>query len=111
MNLDSAFTWVEGLGAGPLTCIAVVLLGYALKRVDTFPKSYIPITLILFGPVILITAKYGMMRFVVEGMVYSGAVWMFHAQVWKRFIASKGFEPGFESDPELIRKPKQKERK
>lgn len=100
------FEWVAALPPEPLTVIAVLMLGYALKRAEWVSNKAIPLVLMVAGPIFLIVARYGLLRFVVEGIVYAGAAWIFHAQVWKRFIAPKlgGASGGFDSDPEAFKK-------
>lgn len=109
-DVSKFFEWVGALPPAPLTCLAVLLLGFALKRAQWVPNNRIPLLLMAIGPCLLILARYGLMRFVVEGMIYSGVVWLFHAQIWKRFIAPKlgGADVGFDSDPEAFKKTGEK---
>lgn len=105
MNIEAATKWIENMPAWLLTVIAILLVGYALKRIKTFPNYFIPLAIMALGPVFLILSRYGMMRFVVEGIVYAGTAWMLHAQIWKRFVAPHlGKDAGEGFDTAEIRK-------
>lgn len=79
MSMDGFFQWVSELPPQAITCVGVLLIGYALKRTKRFPNDLIPIFLIVIvGPLLYALSRYGMARFVVEGMVYSGLCLMFY---------------------------------
>lgn len=100
IDVGKAFDWVASLPPAPLTCLAVLLLGFAIKRTEWIPNRSIPLVLMIVGPILLILARYGLMRFAVEGMIYSGVVWLFHAQIWKRIAPLIGGNPKeFDSNP------------
>ena len=90
MSTDKFFQWVSELPPPAITCLGILLIGFALKRTAIFPNDLIPIFLIVVvGPGLYTLSRYGLARFAVEGMVYGGLVWLMHKQVWKRFIAPK----------------------
>lgn len=105
---EKFFTWVSNMPAPLLAVIGVLMVGFALKRTKKFPNDFIPLLLVVVvGPALLLAARFGVMRFVVEGMVYAGLVWLAHGQLWKRFaprfLGEHSRQP-FEDDTQFLSK-------
>lgn len=106
IDIGKFFDWVSGAPPPILATLGTLLCGFMLKRLDVLPNKYIPgILMLAVGPGLLLLARYGLARFYVEGMVYAGIVWLFHAQIWKRVAPLVGIKSeGFET--ETVEKPK-----
>jgi hypothetical protein len=93
-QIQDASNWLMNLGAVPFTVVACIIIGYVFRFIPIFPNKWIPIVVIVVGPVVFPclnphAASVGMAAFIAHSIVgglFLGIVaWLIHDKFIQNF--------------------------
>jgi hypothetical protein len=93
-QIQDATNWLMNLGAVPFTVVACIIIGYVFRFIPIFPNKWIPIVVIVVGPVVFPclnphAASVGMAAFIAHSIVgglFLGIVaWLIHDKFIQNF--------------------------
>lgn len=98
-KMDTINDLVGQIAKAPITLLlilALVIVGYVLKSIESIPNKFIPLILMALGAVAMAflgdtgavnpETRYPVAVLAVQGVIFAFVAWLLHAQILKRFM-------------------------